>query len=787
MKTTSKLLLSAITAMTLVFAPISYAAYADPVDDPAGVLNSTSTLSLSPDSRDFAPAYSPVPNILSIFGPDTDVNADGWENYDPNSLFEGLALDDQGQLFIDVDGMWVPTVNEGGWAPAVHSLGNDDTCNLNYGSHAYTTQTITVDETENYTFRYVDPQVAEQSILDDPFLVVYEGSFNPASADSGIIGCNDDGNVAGTTSSGSLVSYFYSSFTAQLEAGKSYTLVLSTFRSLQSDPIYSEKFGTFEFWGPEQSIAFNPSVSTIASPTEGGTAISDIEAGVWTITATPNQGFEFESWLCEGETLQDATLSSQTFAPSGDTTCTATFNSTSTDLLTVVSSTEVGGSASKTYLGSGNWSLTANSNSGYTFAGWSCDSGYVPEAPTAKNTTMFVDSTVTCTASFVAVSITTDVNTVGRYGEVAYTSTGLQYSGDGAIVALFLDETFFQVGGLGNGTISVPWAFWTAPTVPAPALGGLPSNTKLTIRYYGSEWDGAETKAWSDPYDATSDVTHLAGAGSEWFNAQPSSGGPNMLISITSFWSEYAVLMGGGASSAVFRIAGQNDSTFAVENVISGVSGTISLTSLPISGTYEVTIISSGQNVGTFTFNYRKPGANRPAVTPPNKFVTFKPNGGSGLEFTIGSNSATTLPLNKFRKTNYVFTGWNTKANGSGINLANGALYPFDSNLDLYAQWRIATSTQQIKYFENTSLKLTALMKKTISSWTKKLPKYSQISCQATTAGPRPSSKEIKFATSRAKNVCLYAKVVRPDLNTKINIKNSNNIKLVNVVRVSLG
>ena len=382
-------------------------------------------------------------------------------------------------------------------------------------------------------------------------------------------------------------------------------------------------------------------------------------------------------------------------------------------------------------------------------------------------------------------SITTDVNTVSRYGEVKYTSTGLQYSGDGAHVALFVDETFFRAGVLENGTISVPWAFWTVPVVPAPALAGLANTAKLTIRYYGSEWDGTGSKAWSDPYDATSDVTHLAGAGSEWFSAQPPTGGPNTLISITSFWSEYSVLEGAGASSAIFRIPGQSDSTFPVENVTLGLSGTISVTSLPISGTYEVTIMSSGQDVGTFTFTYTKPASNSQAITPPNKFVTFKPNGGSGPDFTIGSNSATTLPLNKFKKVDYVFAGWNTNANGSGITLADGAVYSFDSNINLYAQWRLAPSTQQIKNFENTSTKLTALMKKTITSWIKKLPKNSEITCQATAPSPTPTSSQLKLAKKRAKNVCLYAAAGRPDLSTKINIKSTKNFKQSKVVYVS--
>ncbi|MBK7455203.1 MAG: InlB B-repeat-containing protein [Anaerolineales bacterium] len=51
------------------------------------------------------------------------------------------------------------------------------------------------------------------------------------------------------------------------------------------------------------------------------------------------------------------------------------------------------------------------------------------------------------------------------------------------------------------------------------------------------------------------------------------------------------------------------------------------------------------------------------------------------------ANVPTTLTLNNFIRTGYTFVGWNTLANGTGTNYANGALYSFSVDITLYAKW----------------------------------------------------------------------------------------------------
>ena len=71
--------------------------------------------------------------------------------------------------------------------------------------------------------------------------------------------------------------------------------------------------------------------------------------------------------------------------------------------------------------------------------------------------------------------------------------------------------------------------------------------------------------------------------------------------------------------------------------------------------------------------------------------VSYNANGGTGAP-----NSQTkyrlknlTLALTTPSRTNYRFTGWNTKADGSGTPYSAGGTYDKDANLTLYARWEL--------------------------------------------------------------------------------------------------
>ena len=74
--------------------------------------------------------------------------------------------------------------------------------------------------------------------------------------------------------------------------------------------------------------------------------------------------------------------------------------------------------------------------------------------------------------------------------------------------------------------------------------------------------------------------------------------------------------------------------------------------------------------------------------------VIFNANGGTGTMATQSGLSSATLTPNSFTRSGFTFNGWNTDPNGNGTPYANGATYPFTSNVLLYAQWtQNATTT----------------------------------------------------------------------------------------------
>ena len=71
-------------------------------------------------------------------------------------------------------------------------------------------------------------------------------------------------------------------------------------------------------------------------------------------------------------------------------------------------------------------------------------------------------------------------------------------------------------------------------------------------------------------------------------------------------------------------------------------------------------------------------------------FVVFYANGGQGTmePFPIYEDEYKTLPSNVFTQENHFFTGWNTKADGSGTFYKDMQLVFGSRNVALYAQWK---------------------------------------------------------------------------------------------------
>lgn len=75
--------------------------------------------------------------------------------------------------------------------------------------------------------------------------------------------------------------------------------------------------------------------------------------------------------------------------------------------------------------------------------------------------------------------------------------------------------------------------------------------------------------------------------------------------------------------------------------------------------------------------------------------VSYDANTGSGAPASQQKTEGEPLTLSSVEptKTGYLFTKWNTAADGSGVDYLPGATYILDENVTLYAQWSQITQT----------------------------------------------------------------------------------------------
>ncbi|MCR4647990.1 MAG: DUF4214 domain-containing protein [Lachnospiraceae bacterium] len=90
----------------------------------------------------------------------------------------------------------------------------------------------------------------------------------------------------------------------------------------------------------------------------------------------------------------------------------------------------------------------------------------------------------------------------------------------------------------------------------------------------------------------------------------------------------------------------------------------------------------------------------------PNAYtVSFNANGGSGTMSSqiIKFDKSTALNKNTFKKSGYKFTGWNTKADGSGISYKDGAKVRLKflnvNKVTLFAQWSPITASYKVEHY----------------------------------------------------------------------------------------
>lgn len=71
--------------------------------------------------------------------------------------------------------------------------------------------------------------------------------------------------------------------------------------------------------------------------------------------------------------------------------------------------------------------------------------------------------------------------------------------------------------------------------------------------------------------------------------------------------------------------------------------------------------------------------------------ITYNANGGTGS--MNATKTCEPVATSTFTRSGYQFTGWNTRADGTGQNVNAGDIASFTANTTLYAQWQVASHT----------------------------------------------------------------------------------------------
>lgn len=137
----------------------------------------------------------------------------------------------------------------------------------------------------------------------------------------------------------------------------------------------------------------------------------------------------------------------------------------------------------------------------------------------------------------------------------------------------------------------------------------------------------------------------------------------------------------------------------------------------------QITEISQG-NVGNITL-YAKWNANKYNII----FNKNKATGGTMAAMTISYGDSVKLTANKYKRNGYMFTGWNTKANGKGTSYADktrvqNLTAENGGTITLYAQWKknyINKKKTTIYVGSSETLKLTGTKIKSVKTSNKKV------------------------------------------------------------------
>jgi len=267
----------------------------------------------------------------------------------------------------------------------------------------------------------------------------------------------------------------------------------------------------------------------------------------------------------------------------------------------------------------------------------------------------------------------------------------------------------FATGYNASGIASASFTVTATPTAATPTIspnGGSYQNSVpvtlacttagATIRYTtnGSDPTSSSTAYNGNAFTLTSSATVKAKAFATGYNASgiasasftvtatPTAATPTISPNGGSYQNSVPVTLACTTAGATIRYTTNGSDPTSSSTAYNGNAFT-----LTSSATVKAKAFATGYNAsGTASASFT-------VTALPTYAVTYNLNGATsgsvpaaqtktnGLALTLASNSGNLV------KTGYTFVGWNTLANGSGVNYAVGANYTANAAVTLYAKW----------------------------------------------------------------------------------------------------
>ena len=464
---------------------------------------------------------------------------------------------------------------------------------------------------------------------------------------------------------------------------------------------------------PTYSITYNGNGNT-----GGGVPVT--QTGVYaSVNLDPNSGgltktgFYFAGWNTAANGSGTSYAAGESYTPTANVTLYAQWSATQTYTLTydgnqktagVPPVPQVGVISSTTVLGNiGNLTRT-----GYRFDGWN-------DAANGSGTTYLAGDPITLTADQTLYAVWTAVPTFTlSYSGNGQTTGSVPLSvttSDGSVVLSanvnFMTKTNFIFTGwntAANGTgthynvgDSFPltanttiYAEWTPQpyTITYLANGATSGTVPAATTASGAQTvSGNSGNLALTGYRFTGWNTAADGTGTN--RAVGSSFTPTSNVSLFAQWSTYTVTFNANGATSGTAPASVNSVTafalpthgnlaktsmvFAGWNTAANGSGTAYLAGASYTPTANITLYATWVNEPVYQITYDSNSATAGSVPVTASSVA--------ATVTLATN------VGNLARNGYVFSGWNTAANGSGTTYAAGSTYTLSANVTLYALW----------------------------------------------------------------------------------------------------